>query len=240
MNIKNHVHWLIIILLFGLGAGTNVLAESNPDNDSKVKTNGMITKDLHSIDVLHKGKKVTIKRSTDGNAVIPPTYAKVARDCPPFCVAPMSLGQGIETIGELEVLSYLKSISDGDKSVLVVDSRTPEWVSKGTIPGSVNIPWTKINIDIKGTKAIDINTILANDFGVIIKDVTAFGKLINKDNLYFWDAKTVVFFCNGAWCPQSATNVSTLAKLGYPTRKLKWYRGGMQSWTSLGLTTVSE
>ncbi|RKZ91616.1 MAG: rhodanese-like domain-containing protein, partial [Gammaproteobacteria bacterium] len=24
----------------------------------------------------------------------------------------------------------------------------------------------------------------------------------------------------------------------YPVYKLKWYRGGMQSWVSLGLTTV--
>jgi hypothetical protein len=29
-----------------------------------------------------------------------------------------------------------------------------------------------------------------------------------------------------------------LLALGYPAHKLKWYRGGMQSWKSLGLTTV--
>jgi hypothetical protein len=26
--------------------------------------------------------------------------------------------------------------------------------------------------------------------------------------------------------------------LGYPAHKLKWYRGGMQAWMMLGLTTV--
>jgi hypothetical protein len=29
-----------------------------------------------------------------------------------------------------------------------------------------------------------------------------------------------------------------LLALGYPAHKIKWYRGGMQSWKSLGLTTV--
>ncbi len=31
-----------------------------------------------------------------------------------------------------------------------------------------------------------------------------------------------------------------LLNLGYPPHKLKWYRGGMQSWEQLGLTTVKS
>jgi rhodanese-related sulfurtransferase len=64
------------------------------------------------------------------------------------------------------------------------------------------------------------------------------------DALYdegLWDfstAKTLVMFCNGAWCGQSPTNIQTLLKLGYPPNKLKWYRGGMQAWEQFGLTTV--
>ena len=30
----------------------------------------------------------------------------------------------------------------------------------------------------------------------------------------------------------------TLLTLGYPAEKLKWYRGGMQSWEQFGFTTV--
>ena len=63
-------------------------------------------------------------------------------------ITPMQVIPGVETIGELELLGYLKRASDGDNSVLVVDSRTPDWVVRGTIPGSVNIPWTKINVDV--------------------------------------------------------------------------------------------
>ena len=145
----------------------------------------------------------------------------------------MQILPGGETVGELEVLSYLKQVSEGDQNVLVVDSRTPEWVLRGTIPGSVNVPWSKINLDTTGTfeletEAQGLADVLTNTFGA-------------KQTSSGWDfsnAKTLVLFCNGAWCGQSATNIRTLAKLGYPLNKLKWYRGGMQDWAMLGLTTV--
>ncbi|OQX39275.1 MAG: sulfurtransferase, partial [Candidatus Sedimenticola endophacoides] len=55
----------------------------------------------------------------------------------------------------------------------------------------------------------------------------------------FRNAKTLVLFCNGIWCPQSSVNIKTLANMGYPAYKLKWYRGGMQSWLSVGLSTIT-
>ena len=114
---------------------------------------------------------------------------------------------------------------------MVVDSRTPEWVMRGTIPGSVNIPWNQINHEVEGTFAVEaeaatLDDILTNQFGVKVTD----GK---RD---FRNAKTLVLYCNGNWCPQSAINIKTLLKLGYPAYKLKWYRGGMQAWVGSGLT----
>jgi len=58
-----------------------------------------------------------------------------------------------------------------------------------------------------------------------------------------WDytnAKTLVMFCNGIWCSQSPNNIMNLLKHGYPPHKIKWYRGGMQDWEILGLTTVPD
>jgi len=55
----------------------------------------------------------------------------------------------------------------------------------------------------------------------------------------FAQARTLVFYCNGPWCGQSPTNIRSLLALGYPAHKLKWYRGGMQAWRALGLTTVA-
>jgi rhodanese-related sulfurtransferase len=54
----------------------------------------------------------------------------------------------------------------------------------------------------------------------------------------FNDAKTLVLFCNGMWCGQSPNNIKNLLRFGYPADKIKWYRGGMQDWEMLGLSTA--
>ncbi|HHH20506.1 MAG TPA: rhodanese-like domain-containing protein, partial [Nitratifractor sp.] len=62
--------------------------------------------------------------------------------------------------------------------------------------------------------------------------------------LDFSKAKTVVVYCNGAWCLQSTQLIKdakySLLKLGYPKDKIKYYRGGMQSWVTFGLTTIGK
>jgi len=185
-----------------------------------------ITADQPSVDVMHGGKKVTIMRNQDPNRTINPDFAKTSRKCPPFCVQPGELAPGVETIGELETIQYLKKMSGGDKSILVIDSRTPDWVEKGTILGAVNIPWDQLNIG--HSDPITVQEILEKQFGVR-----------NQDGFNMFDnAKTVVMFCNGPWCGQSPTNIRGLLKIGYPAHKIKWYRGGMQDWEALGLTTV--
>ncbi len=193
-----------------------------------------ITPSLAQVDVMHNGKKVRIQRVQDQDHVIPAPYHKTSRGCPPFCIQPMHVVPGVETIGELEMLGYLKRIAGGDRSVLVVDSRTPDWIRRGTIPGSVNIPWNKINVDVGD---FDIGT-SAETLEAILKD--QFGATHSASGWNFSKAKTLVLFCNGMWCPQSTVNIKTLTKMGYPATKLKWYRGGMQDWVSVGLTTVSE
>jgi rhodanese-related sulfurtransferase len=34
--------------------------------------------------------------------------------------------------------------------------------------------------------------------------------------------------------------IKALLEVGYPAEKIKYYRGGMQAWTSLGLSVVGE
>ena len=62
--------------------------------------------------------------------------------------------------------------------------------------------------------------------------------LLNWGKSNYTNAKTLVMFCNGIWCGQSPNNILNLLKFGYPAHKIKWYRGGMQDWEILGLTTV--
>ncbi|HIL42989.1 MAG TPA: sulfurtransferase, partial [Gammaproteobacteria bacterium] len=52
-------------------------------------------------------------------------------------------------------------------------------------------------------------------------------------------AKTLYLFCNGLWCGQSPQAIKALLTIGYPASKLKYYRGGMNVWHSLGLSTVA-
>jgi len=192
--------------------------------DLKVK----ITRDIASVDVMHNGKKVTIQRNQNNKNTVDKRFAKTSRNCPPFCINPIVLAPGVETLGEIEVLDYLKKMSDGDKSILVVDSRTPNWVKAGTIPGAKNIPWTKLSVK-KGADPLSIAEIVTSEFGAKEKD---------DDSFDYSKAKTLVLFCNGMWCGQSPNNIRTLLKMGYPANKIKWYRGGMQNWENLGFTTV--
>ncbi len=200
---------------------------------AKEALNVNISPDLASIEVVHMGEKMTIQRDKDQGHTIPKLYAKTSRSCPPFCIQPSVAAPGVETIAELEMMTYLKAASM-DSSVLVIDSRTSDWTARGTIPGSVNIPWTKISTAGEGawTEASDSPTAID-----VMKD--RFGVKVDGDKLDFSNAKTLVMFCNGSWCPQSTLNIRSLIKKGYPADKIKWYRGGMQSWVTLGLTTVS-
>jgi hypothetical protein len=76
---------------------------------------------------------------------------------------------------------------------------------------------------------------LTETFGVVERD---------NGKLDFSNAKTIVGYCNGYWCGQTPGMYMrakySLLNLGYPAEKLKYYRGGMQAWTSLGLTVIGS
>lgn len=186
-----------------------------------------ITPEIESITVKHGDKQMQIMRNQNQKNTVNPAFAKTSRKCPPFCIQPAKLAPGVETIAELEMLDYLKRMSEGDDSIVVVDSRTPDWVAKGTIPGAVNIPWTSLD-PARGADPISIGEILEGTFNAM-----------NLEGLWnFREARTVVMFCNGMWCGQSPNNIRNLLGFGYPADKIKWYRGGMQNWEILGLTTA--
>lgn len=185
-----------------------------------------ITPELESVPVTHQGKEVKIQRNQNIDNAIHPKFQLTSRDCPPFCIQPMKLADGVETIDELQMLDYLQRASAGDDSILVIDSRGADWLERGTIPGSVNIHYKKLSM--KAATEESIAEILEDQFGA-------------QRTAEFWNfgnAKTLVLFCNGMWCGQAPTNIRSLLRIGYPASKLKWYRGGMQNWETLGLTSV--
>lgn len=204
-----------------------------------------ITPDLMSITVKHQGKEVKIERNQDVGATVDIDFAMTSRPCPPFCIQPSSIAKGVETIAELEIIEYLQKMNKGDNSILVIDSRTKEWIAKGAIPGAKNIPWRLLNIKNEATSTESIVNIMEDEFGVKLKagkdtfDVDeAMAEGTTKDVFDYSTAKTLVMYCNGMWCGQSPNNILGLLRFGYPAEKIKWYRGGMQNWSNLGFTTI--
>ena len=138
-------------------------------------------------------------------------------------IAPIKASDKIETYGELEVLEFIEKAKT-DKNLLLIDSRTENWYNHETIATAINVPYVytkKSQYPDEFQEALEI-------FGVEAKD----GKYD------FTNAKTLLMFCNGIWCGQSPEAMKELIAIGYPQEKMKWYRGGMQSWLSVGLTTV--
>lgn len=183
-----------------------------------------ISEDLPHVDIRYGDRTVRIERIQNPENVLTGAFAKTSRACPPFCVHPMSLAPGVRTVGELELLDFLLTeLKDGRG--LLIDARTPDWYAKGTIPGSVNIPFTAFTADGKDPA---FQKALAR-CGVTIRP---------NGSLDLTRAKKLLMFCNGPWCDQSPRAIKGLMRHGYPPEKLLYYRDGMQMWLQLGLTTV--
>ena len=185
-----------------------------------------ITPTIDTVETLHQGETVTIQRNQNTQHRVDPYFTYTSRECPPFCIQPAQVAPGVETVAELEVLDALRRIGEGAEDVLVVDSRTAQWPRRAMIPGAVNVPWTSLDPEQAEPEAV--GAILRDTFGAVHRDGA-------------WDfgpAKTLVLYCNGMWCAQSNSMVVSLLRYGYPAAKLKWYRGGMQNWSNVGLTTV--
>lgn len=186
-----------------------------------------ISHDMPYAEVLHEGKATRIERNPDTENMLDPDFSLTSRPCPPYCIQPMQLAPGVETIGELELIGYLRRVGRDD-AVLVIDSRDGDWpLRSGVIPGATSLPWQRLHP--AHASAGEIADLLMLRFGAA-----------RQDGLWnFESAKTLVLYCNGPWCGQAPTNIKQLLALGYPPHKLKWYRGGMQDWKMLSLTTVA-
>jgi rhodanese-related sulfurtransferase len=189
---------------------------------------------------------VRIQRIQNEENVISGGFAKTSRKCPPFCVHPMSAAPGVTTVGEVELIEFIKQRVEPGKGVLI-DARTPEWHTKGTIPGSVNLPFTlfeKNDGDPELVAALARVGVKPRTPGflekILLKIKSLFGMTVNERalNWSFVEAKELLLWCNGPWCDQSPRAIRNLMALGYPAAKLHYYRGGMQDWLVLGLNVV--
>jgi rhodanese-related sulfurtransferase len=178
---------------------------------------------LPYIDVDVDGKSVRIERVGDTKHKLTNSFTKTSRPAPPFSIQPYQPIKGIETVSELDVIDFLKNQVAINKGVLL-DARMPKWNKSGTIPGSTNIPFS----------------ILASKGGnnYIEKIFSLLGVKKENNTWNFNDAQHLLIFDNGPWCQQGVRAMKNLLSLGYPKSKILYYRGGMQYWQILGLTTI--
>lgn len=195
--------------------------------------------------VLHDGTSIRVQRIQDPEFELKGYFAKTARKCPPFCIHPITVAPGVQTIGEVELFEFMETqLRDG--TGLLIDARTPAWYKKGTIPGATNLPFTDLTPaadDPAWSELLkDFGVLPRKEAGTIDKVLEEWGLVENTLVSEFWDfttAKDLVLFCNGPACDQSARAIQGLLAVGYPPEKLFYYRGGMQLWELWGLTTVA-
>ena len=195
--------------------------------------------------ILSNGKRqeVMIERNTPSlcntvginpEAIFSGDYA--GRDVPKQCqksfvttvgkIQPMNIAQGVVTVGEIEVLDFIKNKANVmPNAYILVDARKSDWYEQMTIPSSINIPFDEIEYD----------EAIPEDFERV-QHLLGFKKI--NDQYDFSHAKTALLFCNGPWCAQSGLAIEKLIKIGYPKEKLLWYRGGLQDWLALGLSVI--
>jgi len=170
-----------------------------------------ITPNFNSVKVLHEEDEVLIERKLLNKNLT----------CPPFCIEPMNI-KGVTTLGELEVLDFIDKLKE-KKGRLFIDVRENNLYERETIPGSINLPFSMLK---DGSKYQ----------GEVLR---LLGAKLKKSSVEwsFKRAQRLLIFGDSASTPEAVKSLKTLLRLGYPSSKLYYYRGGVSSWKALGLTT---
>jgi len=207
-----------------------------------------LTDYLAYVDVDHAGETVRIQRVQGQDNILEDGFAKTSRKCPPFCIQPMSVAPGVATVGEAEIFRFMER-QHAAGTGMIVDARTPSWHAKGTIPGSVNIPFTQFagsDEDPETIAALEkVGGVRRGEVGWLTRSLEKllaalglFDAHMKTDKWDFSNARDLVFWCNGPWCEQSPRAIKALLGHGFPAEKVAYYRGGMQMWKILGLTVI--
>ena len=123
-------------------------------------------------------------------------------------------------------MTYIKQMQD-DNRMLLIDTRDEGWYGYRSILGAINIHYIYI--------------LMSDTFDEEYKQaLVRLGVLATKNSYDFFQAKIILLFCNGAWCSQSPKMIKALLALGYPPEKMKWYRGGMDDWLGLSMTSTKK
>lgn len=162
------------------------------------------------------GERIEIRPNSLDAAI----YAgRFAGSCDPFCIAPQTVAVDVETLVEAQVLEFLLE-AVGQNTGLFIDARMPNGRALGVIPGSVSLPHETLS--------------QKNEFRDEI--LKALGARAFEDVFDFADAQNIVVYDNGPTRNDAGSLIARLLEVGYPPEKIRYYRGGMQVWSVVGLT----
>ena len=230
-----------LVVAGGLFAGSALAQELKPEESPDFVG---LTADKPYLHVIHEGRAVKVQRVQDPNYELKGYFARTIRKCPPFCIRPEQVDSRVSTVGEVEVFDFMETALRDGEGVLI-DARTPSWFEKGTIPGSINVPFTVLSRD-PGDREVMLwlerfGAEPRGERGLVERILEQWGLVdggLKTDKWDFTGARQLVLWCNGPTCGQSPRAIEGLLSAGYPPQKLMYYRGGMQMWQLLGLTTV--
>ncbi|HFD86489.1 MAG TPA: rhodanese-like domain-containing protein [Gammaproteobacteria bacterium] len=203
-----------------------------------------LDKNRDSLETIHNGHVVKVQRVQDLKHTISGFFARTSHKCPPHCVQPTQIDPRVKTFTELDIFDFMENDVVAGTGVLI-DARLPEWNKKGTIPGSINVPFTVLEASPSDPALVDtlykLGVRKRGEVGTLTRLLEKMGFLngdLKTDHWDFSQAKKLVLFCNGPWCGQSPRAIKALLKLHYPPERLAYYRGGLQLWQLYGLTTI--
>jgi rhodanese-related sulfurtransferase len=105
---------------------------------------------------------------------------------------------------------------------LLIDARVPDWFDKGAIPGAINVPFAALAAENPYQSEI----------------LRALGAVVIDGGFDFSGAMSLMVYGNGPWDAQGSRAVQALVAAGYPASLIQNYRGGLEDWLHLGLSTV--
>lgn len=219
-NDKLFKRTLACVVLLGAAACSG----TKPIDPSTIEVR--ITPGTPLVEVRHEGEIITVMRNQDQAHNISEYYAKTSRACPPNCITPMQIDERVQTVGELEIIYYLSQNTNFNFKDVLVDVRDESRYLTGTIPGAKHLPFTEFSEDNEDRE----------------KNIEEWFKKFNgfkgKEGWEFRNAQGLVLFDDGPWDNKAGLVIKTLLDNGYLPQAIRWYRGGMQDWNIVGMTTV--
>lgn len=168
---------------------------------------------------IFNGERIKISRDNPQAAEFAMRFAAAPGSCGAPCIAPMLAAEGVPTLDEIGVLTFLVENVAGNTG-LMVDARLPEDRAFGFIPGTVSLPHITVAPDnaFKGDILLALG---AREF----------------DGVYnFSDARELLVYDAGPSSDDAGQLVRNLLAAGYPREMIRYYRGGMQVWSVLGFS----